>query len=278
MTYKEFYAMNNPNAARSARELAEQKYSTARHNLLLVIILTVVNVVLLLVNSNTMLLFSATVPYLSVVFGLEFAAEMGSSALYPFIAVAVIDLAIYVAAWVLSKKRYGWMILALVMFIFDTIIMLGMYALAASLADAIIDVLVHIWVLYYLIIGVKYGKQLKDMPEPAVESPAEVPEGFEPTDVMQESTILRAADMTVKHRVFLEAEANGQKIVYRRVKNVNELVINGFVYADISMVVETPHELTAIINGHTYAAGINDASRMYIVADGEVLAKKLRLV
>lgn len=270
--------MNNPNAARSARELAEQKYSTARHNLLLVIILTVVNVVLLLVNSNTMLLFSATVPYLSVVFGVEFAAEFGSSALYPFIAVAVIDLGIYVAAWILSKKRYGWMILALVMFIFDTLIMLGMYALVANLSDAIMDVLVHIWVLYYLIIGVKFGKQLKDMPgkkEP--EAPAVDPD-FGEEAYKPDSTILRAADMTVKHRVFLEAEANGQKIVYRRVKNVNELVINGFVYAEIAMVVETPHELTAHINGHDYAVGINDASRMYIVADGEVLAKKLRLV
>lgn len=277
--------MNNPSVPSSPRAIAEQKYSTARGNLLLMTILTVINTVLLIANSSYMLLFSATVPYLSVAFGLAF----GGGLFYAFIAVAVINIALYLASWQLSKKNYGWMILALVLFILDTIIMGGMYLLIEE-ASGILDVLIHAWVLYYLIIGVKYGKKLKNMPEDAPEPeinayPEDVAsdfyidnaDDFSETGFETDSPIIRTADMTVKHRIFLETDANDLHIVYRRVKRVNELVINGFVYAELEMLVEPAHELTAHINGHDYIAGYDGAAHTYISVDGEVVAKKIRL-
>ena len=48
---------------------AQEKYETARKNLLLMIIFTAVNVVLLILNADVMMLFSATVPYMAAVFG-----------------------------------------------------------------------------------------------------------------------------------------------------------------------------------------------------------------
>lgn len=277
--------MNNPSVPSSPRAIAEQKYSTARANLLLMSILTVINTVLLLAGSSYMLLFSATVPYLSVAFGLAFDGGL----LYAFIAVAVINIALYLASWQLSKKNYGWMILALVLFILDTIIMGGMYLLVEE-ASGILDVLIHAWVLYYLIIGVKYGKKLKNMPEDEPEPEINAyPEdgasnfGIDSIDDVSEagfetdSPIIRTADTTVKHRVFLEADANGHHIVYRRVKRVNELVIDGFVYAELKMLVEPAHGLTAQLNGHNYIAVYDGTAHTYIYVDGEVVAKKIRI-
>ena len=75
-------------------------------------------------------------------------------------AIAVITVILYVLCWYMSKKRYGWMIVALVMFILDTLAMAGMY-LGLGEISGILDVVIHAWVLYYLIIGVKYGKKEK---------------------------------------------------------------------------------------------------------------------
>lgn len=49
------------------------------------------------------------------------------------------------------------------------------------LVPGILDLAIHIWVLYYLIVGVKYGKQLKNMPEEVPEVQMEQPP--EPTCV-----------------------------------------------------------------------------------------------
>lgn len=273
--------MNNQSVPTSAREIAEQKYSTARGNLLLMTVLTVINAVLLLANSSYMLLFSATVPYLSIAFALAFDGGL----FYAFLSVAVIDIAIYLAAWQLSKKNYGWMILSLVLFILDTIIMIGMYLLIED-ASGILDILIHAIVLYYLIVGVKYGKKLKNMPEsepvPATDESASDFDSFDDGTVTDggfdaDTPIIRVADMTVKNRILLETDANGQHIVYRRVKKTNELIINGFVYAELEMLVEPAHELTAHINGHDYVAGYDGGARSYISVDSEIVAKKIRL-
>lgn len=244
-------------------------------------VLTVINAVLLLANSSYMLLFSATVPYLSIVFALAFDGGL----FYAFLSVAVIDIAIYLAAWQLSKKNYGWMILSLVLFILDTIIMIGMYLLIEDVSG-ILDILIHALVLYYLIVGVKYGKKLKNMPEsepvPVTDESASDFDSFDDGTVTDDgfdvdTPIIRGADMTVKNRILLETDANGQHIVYRRVKKTNELIINGFVYAELEMLVEPAHELTAHINGHDYVAGYDGGARSYISVDSEIVAKKIRL-
>ncbi len=89
---------------------------------------------------------------------------------------------------------------------------------------------------------------------------------------------LRRADTSVKHRVLLRCEAEGYDICYRRVKNVNELVVNGVVYDEMSAVVEFEHTLTAEIDSHSIEAGFDSDSYSYISFDGERIAEKLRWI
>lgn len=146
------------------RAEVEGKYINARRNLLLMMAFTVINVIVLSVGSDTMLLFSATLPYMAAIFAPEFGV--------PVIAALLIGLAFivpYLLCWIFSKKRWGWMIVALILFAFDTLLMIGMYLLVGGLADGIFDIVIHIWVLYYLIIGVRYGAKLKKMPIEEIE-------------------------------------------------------------------------------------------------------------
>ena len=258
----------------SPREMQEQRYKTSRANLLLIIILTVVNVVMLLVGSETMLLFSISVPYYAVVFG--YVME-NTTMLTTGCVIAAIMLVVYLLCWIFSKKRTGWMIAALVLFIIDTVVM-GLMYLGLGEASGIMDVLIHAWVLYYLIVGVISASKLKKMPREETVAAAEVT-GEDPEDASMNpnSTPLRRAEEDVKHRVLLETTYGGRQIVYRRVKRVNELVISGYVYDQYEAVMETAHCLTARIDGHTIEMGFDGASSSYFRVDGQQLAKKVRL-
>ena len=68
-------------------------------------------------------------------------------------------------------------------------------------------------------------------------------------------TGLRRADTTVKHRVLLEATVDGYRICYRRVRKVNELVVNGIVYDEMKAALEFPHDLTVTLDGHRIHTG-----------------------
>lgn len=87
---------------------------------------------------------------------------MDQTAFVGFIALAIILVALYVLAYVFSKKlRPGWLIFALVIFILDT---LFMFIDAGIQADMIIDYLFHIWVIVSLAIGMSAGCKLKKLP------------------------------------------------------------------------------------------------------------------
>lgn len=88
----------------------------------------------------------------------------------------------------------------------------------------------------------------------------------------------RRADRSVKARILLEARVEDYEICYRRVKSVNELVINGVVYDEIKGIIEFTHNLSAVVDGHTVEAGLSDDSYSYIMFDGECLANKRRLI
>lgn len=138
---------------------AEEKVSSSRKNLLLMIILTLINLVLLALDSSAMLLFSATVPYYSV------AIAMGTGIESVFIVTMIISVAIlifYLFCWKFSEKHYGWMIAAFVFFTIDTLCLIGLYV-ALGEVSGILDFIIHIEVLYYIIIGIKYGHRLKKL-------------------------------------------------------------------------------------------------------------------
>ena len=164
-------------AALSPRLAAENTYNTARANLLLVILFTVINICMLLFGSGSYFLFSAAVPYNMVLVGVllcgrfegaeEYFLEIGTEPLPSIVLVvlsvlAFIVLAIYLVCFLFcGKHRVGWMITALVFFGIDT---LGMLVMDGISIDSLMDILFHIWVLYYLIAGVTAHDKLKKMP------------------------------------------------------------------------------------------------------------------
>lgn len=95
---------------------------------------------------------------------------------------------------------------------------------------------------------------------------------------LSDSIPLRSAESDVRHRVLLEARVAGYKICYRRVGSVNELVVNGFVYAERKGIIEFTHALTALIDGHRIEAGLDENSYSYITLDGELLEYRERLL
>ena len=168
------------------RAMLDNKYKTARFNLLLAVAFTVINIVLALTSTDYYLLFSAFVPYFMVDMGMlmtgKFPAEfyeglemtefLDSSLLVVMLVLAVIILAVYVLCFVLSGKyRSGWLVVALVLFGIDSILLIVLNGIGGS----IFDILFHAWVVYYLVVGISSAKKIKALPEDEPVEPA--PEG-----------------------------------------------------------------------------------------------------
>ena len=92
----------------------------------------------------------------------------------------------------------------------------------------------------------------------------------------QDDKAMRYAKNSVKCKILLEATADKYEICYRRVKNVNELIVNGRVYDEYKATIEFKHNLSAIIENHKIEAGLDSNSCSYIMFDGEIIATKKR--
>ena len=142
------------------------KYDNSRANLLLMIIFTAVNVIFAVTGLDYMMLFTATIPYWFATLG---TIEELSMLLLPGIVLAFLGIAVYFVCWLLSKKHYAWMIVALVLFSMDTLAMVAIYVLVGDFSG-IIDMLIHAWVMFYLITGVINGYKLKKQPDEEIQS------------------------------------------------------------------------------------------------------------
>ncbi len=262
----------------------ETQYKSSIGNLLLVVVFSAVNIVLLLVNGNSYFLFSAFVPYFAVDYGMYFCGMYPEEYYYDvpdmvfeeksflgvWIAIAVVILTVYVLCWYLAiKKKLGALIAALLFFIIDTAVMLWLVEFSM---DSIIDILMHVWVLSYLVFAIVIYFKIKKSP---VEEISDELTGNDTPD-KDNSTVLRMAEDT-KCRVFAEAETTGMHIVFRRVKRTNELVINGCVYDEYVALAEFAHTLTANVDGHKIEAMYDGTSSVRILVDSVVVAKKLRI-
>lgn len=195
----------NNNAAvqqRSQGEILYSRFHSSRHNLLLVIVFSLINIVLLITNSGTYFLFSAFIPYLLVDYGMFgcglYPAEY-YEAYYPgmefadrsFIVVcsviAAVVLILYLLCWIFSKKpRVGWLISALVFFVIDTVVMLFM---VADLSQNIIDIVFHCFVIFSLVRGIISYFKLKKLPEDLAPIGEEMQQEDIPVeDVLQENS------------------------------------------------------------------------------------------
>ena len=282
----------------SERRVYEQKYATSRANLLIVVACTAINIILLVTNADVYFLFSAFIPYFITGMGMllcgRFPEEyyvdelagmqfLDNSVFYILLIISIIIIFIYLFAWYMSKNnRVGWLVFILALFTLDTI---GMLINNGISFQSIFDILFHIWVMYYLIVGIKAHYKLKEFS--AVEQDildnnviGQNQEDVDNVEIIdsseQNSHILRKADMDVKYRVLLETKIFDYNICYRRVKHTNELVINGNVYDEIVGIVEVSHTLSANVDGHHISAGYT-GTHSIIIVDNQVVSKKLRL-
>ena len=88
--------------------------------------------------------------------------------------------------------------------------------------------------------------------------------------------VLRRGKQIKRSRILLEAKKDGYNICYRRVRQVNELVINGMVYDEMKALIEYEHKLYAVVDGHKIEAGLDEESFSYIYFDDELVAHKKR--
>ena len=70
-----FFGQKQSATPMSPRAALEAKYHASRGNLLLVVVFTLINLVLLLTNSYTYFLFSASLPYVIVDFGMFYCGK-----------------------------------------------------------------------------------------------------------------------------------------------------------------------------------------------------------
>ena len=238
------------------------RYRSARFDLLLLVILTVFNVVLLVTQSDTMMLFSIFVPYIAV------AIAVGSGItwfLQGSLILAFVIVALYLLCWFFSKRHYGWMIGGLVLLALDTLVVVIYYW--GYWSYGWMDLLIHGILLIYLVRGAVAGRYLHSNP----------PQQAEPTPIRLENTpsICRAEDAQ-EAVVLAQAQTPVGVITYRAVGDVKELVINGFVYDRLELVVETAHQLQAVYDGHLVRAGLVAGSAVrYIDLDGYRIVQAL---
>lgn len=164
-------------APASLRQVLLSRVMQARINLVLVFAFTAVNIVLLAIGNGTYFLFSASVPYFIALIGAVLcgafppeyytAAGVLPSELLPahmmvgFMLVALGIAALYLLAFLLSKKRTVWLLVALIFFAIDTVAMFLLFGISL---DMLFDLAFHIWVIVELVLGVRAVKQLRALP------------------------------------------------------------------------------------------------------------------
>ncbi len=260
----------------------KRKYESARSNLLLVILFTAINMILLLLNSGITFLFSASLPQIFVVLG-SYIGEMWYLPAVTVIGVilGVLSLGVYVLCYFLSKKRSGWMIVAFVWFVIDWLSMIFGFVFIFEVGfGAIIDVVFHVWITIYLVSGMRYGKEYceKELYDQKITPQVVAQSTLERHENEPEAVPLRAAEAVRGRKTLASAEHNGMRVRIDQVKNMTELVINDFVYAEVKTIVRSVEfSLSARVNGVQYIV-VGEPRGFYgvreIYADGVLIAQK----
>ena len=162
----------------SQQQVLENSIRSARNNILVVLVFTIINIVLLVSNGNTYFLFSAYVPYMLVDYGMFFGGMypdayygeylydlqfLGKEFFGVMIALAAAALALYFLCWQFAKKKpKGWITFALVLIGIDTVMLILMAGISMEL---IMDYLFHGWIIVSLITGLSAIKKLKGLSE-----------------------------------------------------------------------------------------------------------------
>ncbi|MBQ9116077.1 MAG: hypothetical protein IJY04_03550 [Clostridia bacterium] len=158
--------------AKGTKEYYERNYMIGRHELLLVILLTIISVVMIITSDSyyaISIIYSLEMLYFGYLYisgnyvGMEGAEELAAEYTaeeimisgYIDVFLGIVPLVLLLLCWIFSKKHYAWLIVATVAMAIDTLYSLTNFD--------VISIIFHAIVLYYLIQGVIAGKKLKEM-------------------------------------------------------------------------------------------------------------------
>ena len=137
-----------------------KQHQSSVTNLGIVILLSLVNVVLLVTDADVSFPFSAIFPTLTVMCGQELTLETGYAGFETagtFLALG--SILIYGICWLTARKYRGWILVALLLFLFDSLLLLPF--IPGSGSAIWIDVVFHCWVLWSLFNGVRAWIKLR---------------------------------------------------------------------------------------------------------------------
>lgn len=144
-----------------SREKLQRNLSTGRSSLLMVLILTVVNIGLVLMESGRYFVCSVAVPYMMCYLGHNGYAIWDFEISFPVaIGVSILILGVFFAIWAMSKKRPGLLYIALILFVADTLVLLKLALDTDTVAESVVDLLFHGWVIWELFQGARCGNKL----------------------------------------------------------------------------------------------------------------------
>lgn len=157
---------SNQMVEKGTQEYYERQVAMGRSALLVVLCLTVANLLLLLSNTNFYLLFSASVPYYLTIMarGYDLAAFGAVNQTYTWAAVGVsiLILGLFFVCWLLSRSTPQWLTVGLVLFVVDSIgLVLMCRFIFGGFTDSLLDLLMHGWVMYEIIIAVRAARRLQ---------------------------------------------------------------------------------------------------------------------
>jgi hypothetical protein len=265
----------------------EKKYNLSRYNILLFAIFTCINIVMIMAN-DTYFLFSLTFPRLVqyVINVLIVDGGVPADSINYFVVgiiMAIPVVLLLLSYFLTSKKRYLWFILPLIVIGADSILAV----------DGLIvgDIIFHLYMIGSIIFGMYYGKKLKkgdysnyQFDDEELESQVELNNNktittytgeFEEKKEAENSRVLRKD--APKGRVLIKADYEGLEVLVKRRRGLTELIINGVVYDEIKLLIETTYHLSATIN-NVYVKFKHDNMKMFIFANGKELTKKIRMI
>lgn len=171
--------MNNIPTQNFEKEKLARRLSSGRIDIILMAMLTIINIIFTFTDAQTYFFFSAFIPYRMAFYGAYLTGKLpeeyytdwgdasffGNGFLIAMLVMAAIIVTLYVLCFFLSKKKSSWLIFATVLFSIDTLALIG-YAISYSvIAECIIDILLHAYVLYGVISAIIAAGKLKDIPD-----------------------------------------------------------------------------------------------------------------
>jgi hypothetical protein len=139
-------------------------FEKSRNNLLSVIIFTVINLILTYFDAGVNFLFSATLPQFVLEIGKAMNTEMESNVLIIVgLIIAFIIIIPYFIFWILAKRVRVLILVALIFFSIDSLLLLYLIFNMEFNFSVLLEIAFHVWILYYLINGVKAWYKLRSI-------------------------------------------------------------------------------------------------------------------